>query len=146
MKKDNDKLVEEMGISKELTEHSEVEARVYNDFSEYGWIIHIHPPTERQDLIYFKIYKGFSSPAEFGLWTATDCARISMLNPEYINCSDCSINTWVLNEDERNHLCSIINDIWDGLLFDYSQELTWLTGTDVDLNLQIPDYTKLPIN
>lgn len=146
MKKDNAKLVKEMGISKELTEHTEVEARVYDDFSEYGWVIHIHPPTERKDLIYFKIYKGFQCPAEVGLWTASNCARISMLKPEYINCSDSSIKSWILNKDERNHLCSIISEIWDKLLFDYSRELTWLFGTDTELSLVMPDYSKLPIN
>lgn len=135
---------EEIGISLELTEHSEVEARIYND-DEYDWAIHIHPPTERKDIMYFKIYNNNKS-GTIAQFTSDKCARISMLSPEYIQCSDCSKKEWILSKKEKEHLCKIADLFWKSLLIDYENELNWYTGKEHPeiLNLQMPDYSKLP--
>lgn len=132
-----------IGISEELTENYEVEARIYND-DEYDWAIHIHPPTEREDIIYFKIYNNNKS-GTIAQFASDKCARISMLSPEYIKCSDCSKSEWILNKEEKDHLCKITNLFWKTLLNDYENELYSYDGNRRPeiLGLQMPDYTKL---
>lgn len=41
---DDEVLVKELGLSRELTEFSQIDARIYNDDSEYDWAIHVYPP------------------------------------------------------------------------------------------------------
>ena len=53
---DDEVLVKELGLSRELTEFSQIDARIYNDDSEYDWAIHVYPPIERDDVMYFVIY------------------------------------------------------------------------------------------
>lgn len=114
---DEDNIVQAFGLSKELTEYSEVEARVYNDHSEFKWAIHIYPPINRND------------------------------NPEYIHCSDCSKEEWILNKKERDHLCEILTPkIWELLLFYYEEEMIGYDSRKINIaNLKMPDYSKLPI-
>lgn len=52
---DDEVLVKELGLSRELTEFSQIDARIYNDDSEYDWAIHVYPPIERDDVMYFVI-------------------------------------------------------------------------------------------
>lgn len=146
MKQEDDmELVKQLGISRELTEFSWTEYRVLNDFSNYRWAIQLHPPIERNDLMYFKIYnRGIAG--QLPMFTSTKCARISILSPEYIHCSDCSKEEWILNADEKNHLCEILTDkIWKNLLYHYSHELYAYDGRkEIVYNLPMPDYSKLP--
>ena len=46
-----------------------------------------------------------------------------MLSPEYIHCEDCSKNEWTLNNEEKKHLCEIVNSFWEILLTEYENEL-----------------------
>ena len=140
-------LLMEWGLSENLGESPYAEARIYNDFSEHGWIIHIHPSELDNVSPYFKIYKNCSVPGVVSGWSAKTCARISMVSPEYIHCDDCSLESWILSHDERNHLCNIIAKVWRFLLSSYSDELEWITGNPhlEILELQMPDYSKLPI-
>lgn len=142
---DYDNLIKEWGISKSLGEHPEAGARIYNDFSKYNWIIHIHPSNVLPP--YFKIYKDCLFPGKYSGWSARYCTRISMLSPEYIQCNDCTMTSWILNEDERNHLCEIVKGRWQFLLSSYADELEWYIGEPHPeiMQLKMPDYTKLPI-
>jgi len=134
---------EKIGISEELTEDYEVEARIYND-EKYDWAIHIHPPVARKDIVYFKIYNN-NTKGSIAQFASDKCARISMLSPEYIHCEDCSKNEWTLNNEEKEHLCEIVNSFWEILLTEYENELYSYDGKRRPeiLKLQIPDYTKL---
>ena len=75
-------------ISKELTEHYDVEYHVLT-YAESGNTMHImiNPPTERDDLFYFKVFNN-------DVFKADKVARISLFAPEYIHCSDNS--EWIL--------------------------------------------------
>lgn len=139
-----DDIIKEWGISKNLGEHPEAEARIYNDFSNYGWIVHIHPSNTLQP--YFKVYKNCSFPGKNSGWSAEYCSRISMTEPKYIHCDDCSLKEWVLDSDEKDHLCEIIKESWSFLLSSYVDELKWYTGKEYSeiYKLPIPDYSKLP--
>lgn len=140
-----------LGISKELSESPYIEARIYNDPSEYGWYIQIHPSLKSDRLYYFKIYNKKRDVFDgiFGIHTSTKCARISILSPEYIRCTDSSKDEWFLNNDEKRHLCDIL-DIqeglyWNDILYSYEEEIKFNTDKSIQLQgLSKPDYMQLP--
>ena len=154
MKQTDDlELVNQLGLSRELTEFSWTECRILNDHT-YMWVIQLHPPIERDDIMYFKIYNN-AIPDQVPMFNATKCARISLLNPEYIHCSDCSKEEWILNHDEKIHLCEILDNFyWKLLLIQYQDQLEAYDGRNLNLysfdgenfipNIEKPDYMKLP--
>lgn len=150
---DDMKLVEQLGLSRELTEFSWTECRILNDNSDYRWIIQLHPPIERDDVMYFKIYNNLV-PGQTPMLNSTKCARISLLTPKYIHCSDCSKEEWILNNNEKNHLCEILDDFyWKILLMQYQDQLEAYDGRklnlyslindEIILNLEKPNYMLL---
>ena len=150
---DDMELVESLGLSRELTEFSWTECRILNDH-EYMWAIQLHPPIERDDVMYFKIYNN-ATPGIVPMFNSTKCARISLLSPEYIHCSDCSKEEWILNEDEKNHLCKILDDFyWRVLVMQYQDQLEAYDGRQLNLysfcddkiitNIPKPNYMLLP--
>jgi len=148
----DDDYVREMykrGLSLELTERIEADSAAVVCVSMNNDLCSIltHPPVEKDDLIYFIIYKGVEigvSPKSI----SSKCARISMLSPEYIKCSDCSKEEWILNYDEKKALCRILRDdgYWKYVLLSYMDALiSWDIGKKIDIsNLPMPDYMQLP--
>lgn len=124
-------------ISKELTEHYDVEYHVIT-YTESNNVMHImiNPPTERDDLFYFKVFNNDA-------FKATKVARISLLIPEYIHCSDNP--EWILNEQEKINLISILSSgVWNKLLYNYEKQLKYLDNYKKNLiGLPMPDYSKL---
>ena len=145
--RDDDTIVKLLGISKELCELSTVESRIYNDFSEYKWIIHIYPPYNKYDSPYFLLYDNLTvGDATFE--RSTKCARISMISPEYVRCSDSSKKEWILNNDEKRHLCELMSNDWiwyDLLISSYEDELKFCYGKNINMHhIKRPDYMQLP--
>lgn len=139
---DDMEFVKEFGLSRELTEFSCTDARIYNDY-EYNWAIQIYPPIERYDVIYFIVYNNLT-PGYY-LNYADKCARISMECAEYIHCNDCSKREWILNHDEKIHLCEILtDDIWKKLIYEYEEQLFHFDGIPRKFKLKKPDYMLLP--
>lgn len=139
-------LVNLLGLSRELTEYSQTEARVYN-CDDNKWAIQINPPIERSDLIYFILYDHkFLCDI---ITNKTKMARISMMTPEYIHCNDSSKEEWILTEEERDQLYEILtkdnNKIWEMIKSCYHDELQAYDERNLNLSdLEIPDYSKLP--
>ena len=135
--KDDMKLVHDLGISKELGEHSQIEARVADsgNNSDFKYTIYVHP-SENDQLVYFQIYDNID------IFDAKKIARISMLNPEYIHCNDCSKEEWILSDDEKKTLIPIIKNNWENILFDFKDN-RW-SFEDEFVWVPMPDYTKLP--
>lgn len=147
MMPDDNILVKELGISKQLMEHSQIESPFWiNDKNLDNIKVYIHPPIKDTGLVYFKLY-GEINPGEHYIWTAKKCARISMLNPEYIRCTDCSMDDWILSYNEREYLCNLLtDDIWNSLLYTYYNEVEYMyKNPERILYLQMPDYSKLPV-
>lgn len=143
---DEQKLIEALGISLELKEHSQVESMI-QFYEDKKWYFYVHPPIEANGLIYFQIYNAeteVESPiGPFVLYRSSKIARISMTSPEYIHCSDCSKKEWILNHEEKEYLCSIITgDMWKYIQEDFGCESPLLI--DGELNLPMPDYMQLP--
>lgn len=144
---DDEVLVKELGLSRELTEFSQIDARIYNDDSEYDWAIHVYPSIEWDDVMYFVIYD--KCLVDDVKSENTKMARISMLTPEYITCTDSSKASWILNENERAHLYDILTadngKIWDNMKYFYAHELNCYDSRKIDLgDLVMPDYRCLP--
>ena len=133
-------------ISKELTETYNVNAFGV-DYARSGnkMCIFMNPPVGRYDLFYMKVFDN-------DLFNATKVARISLLKPEYIHCSDNP--EWILNEQEKQDLIDILqsNTIfdhlnnWELILFHYQSQLEF-AGYDISKiqleSLPMPDYSKL---
>lgn len=138
------------GISKELTEEKWYSPILYNDDSEYNWVIAISPQTERNDLFYLKVYNNREVDGRaVAMYGATKCARINMKAPEYIQCDDDGKETWVFTKDELKHFCEIINDrVWNSALHHYDFEVgNWDLYKDIKFDIEhfpMPDYSKLP--
>lgn len=135
--KDDMQLVHDLGISKELGEHSQIEARVVDsgdDNNDFKYTIYVHP-SENDQLIYFQIYDNID------IFDAKRIARISMLNPEYIHCNDCSKEEWILSDDEKKTLIPIIKNNWENILFDFKDN-RWSFEDEFTL-IPMPDYTQL---
>lgn len=144
---DDEVLVKELGLSRELTEFSQIDARIYNDDSEYDWALHVYPPIERDDVMYFVLYD--RSMIDDVRSDKTKMARISMLAPEYVTCTDSSKERWILNENEKAHLYDVLTEndgkIWDNMKYFYAHELNWYDSRKIDLDdLAMPDYRCLP--
>lgn len=150
--KDNDKLVNYLGLSRELTEWSQCSVPIASDAYKYGWRIVLHPPVERNDIMYFKLYNiAGECPDDLHPTcgpSSTKCARISITEAQYIECSDTTKNNWILNNDEKEILKQILTpDVWYSLLFHYQNEISGYDDIygNIDItNLPIPDYSKLP--
>ena len=144
---DDEVLVKELGLSRELTEFSQIDARIYNDDSEYDWALHVYPPIERDEIMYFVIYD--KCLIDDVRSENTKMARISMRAPEYITCTDSSKESWILNENERAHLYDILTadneKTWDNLKYFYAHEMNWYDDRKINLDdLAMPDYRLLP--
>jgi hypothetical protein len=135
-------------VSRELSERTDVEAMCVR-FRNTGSIrcIWVNMPVRRHDLFYFKVF-------DADLFEATKCARISLLEPKYIRCSDNP--EWFLNEKEKKELMEILTSKsntnhritnWQFMLYSYQSQLEWAGyEDDIDIsNLQIPDYMKLEV-
>ena len=135
--KDDMQLIHDLEISKELGEHSQIEARVVDSGNDgnFRYTIYVHP-SENCKLVYFQIYD------DINIFDAKKIARISMLNPEYIHCSDCSKEEWILSEEEKRALIPIIQYNWENILFDFKDN-RW-SFEDEFAWIPMPDYTQLP--
>lgn len=93
-----------------------------------------------------------------GAWSATKCARISLLEPKYLYPKDCDIPVWILSEDEKCKIINIFkssnptmifkdtaNTIWELIVQCYNFEIYCNFGNEEFLpkNLPMPDYMKL---
>lgn len=138
------------GMSKKLSEEKICCCPVYNDDSEYSWIIAVSPLTKRNDLFYIKIYNNREVNGELrAMWGATKCARINMKTPEYISCDDDGKESWILSKDELNHFLELMSDwMWDAILYAYKNEVSgWDSYEHVIFDREhfpMPDYSKLP--
>ena len=146
MIKDDEEFIYELGISKELGEHSLFEAPVCfigdcTGNSHDNEIIYIHPPVNK-DKIYFQIYD------DIDISKAKRLARISMTKPEYIHCNDCSKEEWILSEDEKDKFIPIIQSKWECIKRIFAKEVKYEPSyercVDWILGLPMPDYTQLP--
>ena len=143
MIKDDDKLIHDLGISKELGEHSQIEDRVLNICDGiHDWCIQLHPSIKANNKnFYFKIYN------KRDMASATKVARISMTNPEYIHCNDCSKEEWVLSEEEKKYYIPEIQKYWECIKLAYVNmgEYEGFNQSELDYisNLPMPDYTRL---
>ena len=143
MIKDDDKLIHDLGISKELGEHSQIEDRVLNICdSIHDWCIQLHPSLKANNKnFYFKIYN------RRDMTSATKVARISMTSPEYIHCNDCSKEEWILSEEEKKYYIPEIQKHWECIKLAYVNmgEYEGFNQSELDCisNLPIPDYTQL---
>lgn len=121
----------------ELDELTKVVARYDNNS------IYVSSPTLRGDLIYFKIY---NNPV---LWKATKCARISMLDPQYVYAPDVDKRSiWILSNEEKSRLIEVFNtqtELWAKIKneFIFQSEYENLNADFIE-NLQLPDYSQLP--
>lgn len=130
-------------ISRELTEHSLI--NIFGSWQNENMYIMASPPVMRHDLFYIKVFNSDD------LFTATKVARISLLKPEYIHCSDNP--EWILNDDEKRQLIEILSaevnnqmSHWELLLLDYEAEIEFAEYDIASLNMtkwKMPDYTKL---
>ena len=145
MIKDNEEFIHNLGISKELGEHSLFEAPIcfISDCTgnpHDNEIIYIHPPVNK-DKIYFQIYDNID------MSKAKRLARISMLNPEYIHCNDCSKEEWILSEEEKDKFIPIIQSRWENIKRIFTKEVKYEPSYEEYVNwilgLPMPDYTKL---
>ena len=144
MIKDDPLLMKDLGISIELTEHTQIESPIYVDRCKFKF--YIHPPTELENIIYFKLYKGIK-PGENWIWTADNCARINMLKPEYIHCSDCSIPEFILSYNEKVELMKILNSgTWDLIKHSFNDQTQFMDNYSwIDISkLELPNYMLLP--
>ena len=143
MIKDDEELVYDLGISKELGEHSQIEDRVLNIYDGiYDWCIQLHPSLKTNNKnFYFKIYN------KRDMTSANKVARISMIKPEYIHCSDCSKEEWILSEDEKKYYIQEIQKHWESIKLAYvnigEYEGFDQSGLNYISNLPMPDYTQL---
>lgn len=86
------------------------------------------------------------------------CCRVSLLNPEYINPTDCDIDSWILSKEEKDDLVKILTSknttnifpgiastIWECIIRGYNFELYCRTGIQesIPYNQKMPDYMKL---
>lgn len=93
---------------------------------------------------------------EKNMTTATKCARVSLITPEYLYPEDCDISNWNLSIDKKRILIEILQSenitgdfedaktIWDYIIYSYNFEMK-CSGYNCRLpyNLPIPDYMKL---
>lgn len=149
--KDSTELIDYFGLSRELTEWSQCSVPIASDAYKYGWRILLHPPVERNDVMYFKIYNITGECPDTLHPTcgpsSSKCARISILAPEYIICKDSTKDSWVLNDNEKVILQKILTlDVWNSLLYHYQNEISGYEDVygNIDItNIPIPDYSKL---
>ena len=93
-----------------------------------------------------------------GMWSATKCARLSLLEPKYLYPTDNDIPNWVLSEDEKCNIINIFkspnpttffinitNTVWDLIVHWYNFEFYCNFGKEEFLpkDLPMPDYTLL---
>ena len=150
MEKLDEEYIEEMkvfGLSVELTERIDADA-VAGMYKKdgYNWALWTYPPTERDDLKYFIAYPDCAT-GEYPMFTNKRCARISILAPEYIKCSDCTKEEWILTHEEKKRLCEYLNEgnNWKRLQALYEDALEGFSGKIVHVKgLPIPDYMQLP--
>lgn len=88
------------------------------------------------------------------IWKSDKCARVSLLDPTYINAYDTDIDIWILNDKEKEDLISILSSknvygfkdiadtVFEYILASYNYELEKDVFKDIH-SIQIPDYTKL---
>lgn len=81
---------------------------------------------------------------------ADKIARISMIKPEYIMCSDSSKGNWILNHKEKIILCDLFNSdkkLWSCLIGCMENCRLGFSGEEFDLSylerIKIPDYMQL---
>lgn len=144
---DHDKVVKTYGLSRELGECYSLGETILDESSISGWEFHINPPLVETEKIYFQLYDLGRLETTMSSF-ACKCARISMLSPEYIHCSDCSKEEWLLNKKERDHLCDILtDDLWEKIKNEYCICASFYDKDIIDKikSLPIPDYSKLPI-
>lgn len=133
-------------ISKELLEIYNCDSLCAFD-EESKMCIWINPPYGKQDY-YFKVFDNHITES------ITKCARISLLKPEYIRCSDNP--EWFLNEEEKKCLMKLLSkqynkyfNIWGYLLYEYKIQSEFInydySGIPNFESLPMPDYMKLEI-
>ena len=142
-------LFKTFGLSEKLTENLDAMACVMN-YSNPNWSFRILVPTERRDIVYFAIYKNAYYPDNVEIPLSYEfCTRINMEKAEYIECDDSNISKWILNSEEKSLLCKLLNKdnqwLWNVLQLQFVDQLKGYNGIIIpELNLPIPDYSKLP--
>lgn len=92
---------------------------------------------------------------EEGMWKTTKVARISLLEPKYLVPTDCDIDLWIFNTEEKMLLLSILESesiscsgsgytAWEDIIrkFNFEAECNNYSCR-LPYNLPIPDYMKL---
>lgn len=137
-------------LSEELTEHPDIGCTVHNERNKYNWCIRVNPPIERNDIIYFCIYEKDNINERCCPWTADRCARISMISPYYINCSDSGLPNWILSDDQISYLVELLTRdnyrIWNNILYQYKFQLNSWDGREISLDISLPNYYHLLVN
>lgn len=141
MIKDDEELVYQLGLSKSLHEHSQIEGRVTinKDIEGLTWSIYLHPSIDIYPL-QFQVYDNVD------IFDAEKIARISMAEPKYIECGDSSKRKWILGEKEKRLIVDDISKHWELIKYIYYDELLGIYSEDelrFILDLPMPDYTKL---
>ena len=132
-------------LSKELSEECWCEFIVINfNTNNKRFSIYVTPPTSGNKL-YFKVLDRD--------WNnSIKCARISLLKPEYIHCSDCELDEWILNDQEKKDLVDVLQTkiylgemtYWQYLTDQYDFQTKFLPNYNPNIiNLPMPDYMKL---
>lgn len=92
---------------------------------------------------------------ERGMWTATKVARVSLLEPKYLIPSDCDIDIWVFNTEEKMLLLSILKSesiscsgagytAWEDIIRKFNLEAECNNyKRRLPEDLPIPNYMKL---
>lgn len=145
-KLDSDKVINTYGLSRELGEFYNNGKIIVNDTRIIPWEIHINPPILKTDKLYFQLYN-WSRLTSRLYSNSTKCARISMISSEYIHCSDCSKEEWILTSNEKETLCNALtNNVWEKLKDEYIKSLMFADNDIINKikNLSMPDYSKLP--
>lgn len=87
------------------------------------------------------------------MWSATKCARMSLLEPKYLQPKDCDIPNWTLSEDEKSNLIdiftspnptpyfkNIVTTVWELIVYWYNFEF----GCNFDDEKILPDDLSMP--
>lgn len=141
---DNDRVVNTYGLSRELGECYNIGTRIKLDKYVDDWEIHINPSLTTEN-VYFQLYD-FSRITEVIHSHSTKCARISLFSPQYIHCSDCSKEEWILTNDEKESLCRILTDnIWEKIKSEYCNRMMFASEDMINKikSLPMPDYSRL---
>lgn len=142
---DSDRVVNTYGLSRELGEYYVNGNSILMNAHILPWEIHINPSLFENINPYFQLYDGFRVTSILSS-SALKCARISLLSPDYVHCSDCSKEEWILTDEEKEILSkALTNEIWEKIKDNYCKSLLFADETVINKirDLPIPDYSNL---